>query len=212
MHFRERFIIKKNMQMTAKELFIEKSLLNIKDAFSNIPANQIDDIYALSFYYYIENDDPRFPTIHISYNTNQQYKNETKSASSEAETKWNFAFWIQDELLLVGGSNNELLNNWFKESPYYYSEEQDIQSFEDEDLFEDLSDLGNQFNDEFIESIISLTKRLFDERIIEQTFEKQIPVIIHDLELYEVPIDWTIRANPIGLVDELVKYYEEEDI
>ncbi|WP_299251236.1 hypothetical protein [uncultured Cytophaga sp.] len=193
--------------MTAKELFIESAYTNIKNGLIKIPADQKQDIYAISFYYYIENDDLRFPTIHVSYNTNHQYKKEIKNASSEAEAKWNFAFWLQDELLRIGGLDNALLNNWFKETPYYYSEEEDQKSLDDEDLFDDLFELGDAFDNEFIEAIILLTKRVFDEKIIDTIFGKQIPIIIHDLEYYEEPIDWTIRANPTGLVDEFLQKY-----
>lgn len=193
--------------MTAKELFIESAYTNIKNGLIKIPADQKQDTYAISFYYYIENDDLRFPTIHVSYNTNHQYKKEIKNASSEAEAKWNFAFWLQDELLRIGGLDNALLNNWFKETPYYYSEEEDQKSLDDEDLFDDLFELGDAFDNEFIEAIILLTKRVFDEKIIDTIFGKQIPIIIHDLEYYEEPIDWTIRANPTGLVDEFLQKY-----
>jgi hypothetical protein len=31
-----------------------------------------------------------------------------------------------------------------------------------------------------------------------------------ELEYYDAPVDWTVRANPDGLVDEFVEWVEEE--
>ena len=95
--------------MKSKDFFSEFSYEKLKKAINNIPNDKAKDIYALSFYFYAEDDDSRYPTIEVSYNTNQQYTNETENASSETEAKWNYAFWLQEEIEKIGGEEDKLL-------------------------------------------------------------------------------------------------------
>jgi hypothetical protein len=67
-------------------------------------------------------------------------------------------------------------------------------------------DKGSKFDNEFIEVIITLTKRLFSEKVISTKFGKDIPVLVHELEYYDLPISWTLKSNPDGLVDEFVEW------
>jgi len=62
------------------------------------------------------------------------------------------------------------------------------------------------FTHEFFEEIILLINRLFNEKIIETKFGKNIPVLMHELEIFDTPIDRTVRSNPKGLVDEFLKW------
>ena len=77
---------------------------------------------------------------------------------------------------------------WFKAAPHYYSEEDNEAAFDDEELFETISEQGNMFCEEFIEEIIVLTKQLFAEKIIETKFGKNIPILVNELEYYEEPV------------------------
>jgi hypothetical protein len=45
--------------------------------------------------------DPRYPMITIGYNTYKNVESEKDSASGEEEAIWNFAFWLQNDLLAI---------------------------------------------------------------------------------------------------------------
>ncbi|AJW65111.1 hypothetical protein VO54_03685 [Elizabethkingia miricola] len=189
-----------------KQQFLEISYNKLKGVIENISETDASDIYALSFWYNNDNDDPRFPMITFSFNTTENYKENIKNASGEKEAKWNYAFWLQNDIVDIGGKNNELLNEWFKMTDYFYSDEDDRNASKDKLLFNEILNKGSQFNNEFIEEIIILTKRLFAEKVIKKKFGKDIPVLVHELEYYEEPIRWTIKSNPNGLVDEFVEW------
>lgn len=194
----------------AKELFVSKSYDQVKEAIRGIPDQERGDIYALSFWYQCEDDDVRYPMIVVGYNTHSNWEANIRSASSKEEAKWNFAFWLQNELAEMGGMEDPLLGAWFEASPYYYSEEQHEEATEDDDLFDELLERGAKFADEFREEAIAMAQRLFKEGVVREVFGQDIPILVHELEYYDDPVDWTVRANPEGLVDEFVAWVEEE--
>ena len=198
--------------MKSKDFFSEFSYEKLKKAINNIPNDKAKDIYALSFYFYAEDDDSRYPTIEVSYNTNQQYTNETENASSETEAKWNYAFWLQEEIEKIGGEEDKLLAKWFKETPYYYSEEENEEAEDDDELFDKLLERGEQFETEFVNEISILTQKLFDHNVIKEKFGKEIPILIHELEYYDKPIEWTKKANKPEIIEEFIKAYNDGKI
>ncbi|HWZ23040.1 MAG TPA: hypothetical protein VNW06_10325 [Cytophagaceae bacterium] len=196
--------------MIEKNNFTKHSFEKLKKAILAVDDKVKDDVYALSFWFFTDNDDPRYPMIVFSYNTITNYKNSILSASDEEEAKWNFAFWLQDELEVIGGEKDKLLAEWFKTTPHYYSEEENEAAFDDDELFETTSEQGSMFCEEFIEEIIGITQQLFSEKIIETKFRKNIPILVHELEYYDEPVSWTVRSNPKGLVDEFVEWTKFE--
>jgi hypothetical protein len=198
-------------KMTSAEKFSENTYERLKKAITEISGVDTKDVYALSFWYCNENDDFRYPTINVSYNTTQQFLNETKNASNETEAKWNYAYWLQNEIEMIGGQEDELLAKWFVELPYYYSDEEDREASKDDELFDRLIEKGQKLEKEFIEVIISLTQRLFDEKVIELKFGKNIPVLVHELEYYDKPINWTKRANPPEVIEEFLNVMNDEE-
>ena len=72
--------------------FEQISYCHISAALANIDASTIPDIYALSFFIYDNDDDPRYPVLQLGYNTLTHLTECTSSASDSAEAKWNFAF------------------------------------------------------------------------------------------------------------------------
>lgn len=198
--------------MKSKDIFLAQSYDRLALAISEIPDAIAADIYALSFFYHAEDDDARYPCIEVSYNTYTHYKQETANAAHEPEAKWNYAFWLQEPIAKIGGATDELLHNWFKISPYYYSAEDNEAAEEDDELFDRIMELGENFETEFVEHIISMTRKLFKERVIEKKFGKDIPVIIHELEYSDQPIGWTQKANKSGLIEEFLAAYQNGKI
>ncbi|MFE0654156.1 hypothetical protein ACFVZH_36990 [Streptomyces sp. NPDC059534] len=74
----------------------------VERALASIPAADASDIYAVSFLIGNEDDDPRQPTLTIGYNTETQAQRSIQDTSDQAEARWNYAFWIQNELTVVG--------------------------------------------------------------------------------------------------------------
>ena len=188
--------------MNIKEEFAKNAYEKIKQAIIKIDHTIINDIYALSFWFSHEDDELHYPTILFSYNTLSNFKNKIESASSENEAKWNFAYWLQKNFIQIGGEEDKHLANWFKASDYYYTEEENEAAEEDEDLFDEFMEKGEKFSQEFIAIMIETSRKIHEEGIIEKTFGKAIPLIIHELEYYDKPLNWTIEGNPKGLTQE----------
>lgn len=196
-----------------KEIFTEKSYEKLKNAIQNI-ANDEDakDVYALSFGFHCENDDDRFPKITLGYNTLTNYNEEAHNADTKQEAKWDCAYWLQEDVETIGGKNDLLLSNWFAKTPYFYSEEENERAMEkDEDLYEKILKKGEKFRKEFINESIAIAKKLFEDKVIESTFKKDIPIIIHDFEYNEEPIRWTKKANSTKLIKEYLQFCDSED-
>lgn len=195
------------MHMNEITRFKEATYKMLEAGIRSIPDNEVPDIYALSCWYLAQDDEARYPMVILSYNTNSHYQSQIPAASSEAEAKWNYAFWLQNDIVAVGGEDDDHLAAWFAASPYYYSEEQNLDAEEDDALFEQLLEKANAFNDAFIEIIIECVSRLFSEGVISEKFGKHIPVLIHELEYYDKPLEWTTRANPPGVAEEFIRSF-----
>ena len=200
-----------------KELknFTEKSYEKLKNAIQEI-ANEEDkkEVYALSFCCTCDDDDLRFPKITLGYNTLSNVKEESYSATSKEDAKWNFDYWLQTEVETVGGKKDKLLKQWFAKTPYFYSDEENDRAIEeDEALDEKLLKKGDKFGKDFIKEVIVLAKRLLDDGEVEKVFGRNIPIIIHQRDFEDTPISWTKKANPAKLIKEFLEYWdgEEED-
>lgn len=44
---------------------------------------------------------------------------------------------------------------------------------------------------------------------IKDQLGKEVPIIVHELEYYDLPIKWTTRSNPKPLIDEFLKYHND---
>ena len=173
--------------MSAKEQFQQASYRKLKGALQAIPTDERGDIYALSFWFSFDNDDLRYPGFSVSYNTRANYRAEAKTAATREEAKWNYACWLQEEIAAIGGQADPLREAWYGESMRAGS---------------------RNFDGEFIEEMIALAQRLFSEGVVSATFGKDLPILVHELEYYDEPIGWTIRANPPGLADEFLAAYK----
>jgi hypothetical protein len=148
-------------------------------------------IYAISFFIYDEDDDPERPTLTLGYNTTAQVEGHTpapgkKSAASDSnEAKWNYAFWLQNELCVIGREGTEsatLRNGWIG-----------TLSFDDP-------------TQSFVNLSVIAARRLQKEGVIEAKFGCAIPIIIHELEYYDQIAHQTSAANPGGMADEFVDW------
>lgn len=169
----------------------------------------LPDIYALSFFISNFYDDPRHPMLTVGYNTIERWKACSPAPGQEPnwpiasdidEAKWNFAFWLQNEELIIGGYNCDLITEWVKNSSYYYTDEQAENDFDTTDI------LGQQIQEKFVEIVVSHAQKLHADGVIREKFGKDIPIIVHELEYYDKPLSWTLRANSDGLAKEFEKW------
>lgn len=189
--------------------FIQDTYQKIKEAILQIDNSMVSEIYVLSFYIYNGDDDPRQPMLTVGYNTNERWQACTPKpgqapkwpiASDVEEAKWNFAFWLQNEELVIGGYDFDPVSEWVRNSPYYYTDEQAEDDFDKTDL------LSQKIQDKFTEIAISHAQKLHSDGVITAKFGKDIPIIVHELEYYDKPVLWTKQANPGGLAKEFEKW------
>lgn len=197
--------------MTNQESFSNDTYNKIRETILNFDNSKVPDIYAISFFKSNIDDDPRKPTLIIGYNTVSNWKQCTPGedqepdgsiASDSDEAKWNFAFWLQNEELVIGGNEYDPVSNWVKQLPSYFTDEQEKEDFDK--TFE----AGEEIQLAFIDIMISHSQRLHREGIIKTKFGKDIPIIIHELEYYDVPLNWTKQGNPAGLTKEFDDWVE----
>ena len=131
----------------------------------------------VSLLVYDEDDDPLMPTVTVSYNTETQVR-----TFDEDEARWNYAFWLHEELALVADSAEdpdgaELRDAWIADGAR-----------------------AEQVTEDFVDLVVRVVQRLHEEGVIERVFERPIPVLVHELEYYEEIAEQNERANPAGLV------------
>lgn len=175
----------------------------ICSALASVEPQGSPDIYALSFFINDVDDDPRYPVLQLGYNTLTRVAECTPSASDAEEARWNFAFWFQNELALVGQpgtKGRQLLEDWLKENGLWYSDEE-----EDID-FERCMRIASAITAYFIDACVRVARALHENGIIEQYFFRPIPILVHELEYYDEIALQTRSANPPGLATEFEEW------
>jgi hypothetical protein len=152
--------------------------------------------------------DPRQPVLQFGYNTRARMAECTPTegqepgwpiASSACEAKWNFAFWLQNELRFIGEpetKSGRLLAELLKGRGLWYSDEE-----EDAD-FERCEEIAGEIAGYFVEACVRIAQALHASGIIEQKFSSPIPIVVHELEYYDQIALQTRLANPPGLAQE----------
>ncbi len=156
-------------------------------AIKSIDDKTLEDIYVFSFFVYDDEDDPRYPTLTIGFNTNTSFKNEIGSAWDEAEAKWNYAFWLQNEIIVVGNEEDKegrkKIGEWISNIGLNYTDQE-----EDED-FDACMEKGAEITENFIKILIETVQKIHKTEITTK------PILIHELEYYDKIRDQNIEAN-----------------
>ena len=185
-----------------KDTLFESFYAKAEKAIKKIGKQDIKDIYAISFWKDNLEDDPRCPVITIGYNTLTQVEAAKKNASSPMEAKWNYAFWLQNEIGTIGG-NDKNLRQYFKETNLFYTQ-QEYSRAEKRGEENKLDEQDNQMQSAFMDIIISVIQELHKRGVVKEHLGKEVPVIVHELEYYDLPIEWTTRSNPEPLIAEFL--------
>jgi hypothetical protein len=174
-------------------------------AITSITASEAADIYAISFFIENEDDDPRQPTLTIGYNTEAQARHSIQGASDQAEARWNYAFWIQNQLAVIGDLTSDPIGaaareEWIRDLGLWHDEPTDPEDWTGVEL------LATQIEAHFIQSCCHLSRTLHEAKLIEAAIGRPVPVIVHELEYYEEIARRTELANPPGLADEFTAW------
>jgi hypothetical protein len=186
----------------------------IDSALESIPNEDRAHTYAVSLWVSDFDDDPRRPTIMVGYNTEAQVAARTPgpgrrpqdpAAVDAAEARWNFAFWLQNALAVIGSEDGdpqgaELREAWARERGFWYSDEE-----EERDLDAALARV-QPLTGEFIDIVVGVVRDLHRSGVIVRVFGRAIPILIHELEYYEEIARQNEAANPPGIVDAFARW------
>lgn len=179
--------------------FEQFSYCQISTALAKIDTATLPDIYALSFFINDNDDDPRFPVLQLGYNTLTHWTQCTPSASNAKEAKWNFAFWLQNELKYIaepGTEGGQMLEELLKARGLWYSDEDEKADFDR------CMRIASDITAYFVEACVRIARALHESGVIKQVFSHQIPILVHELEYYDEIAVQTRSANPPGLAKE----------
>ena len=175
-----------------------------------------DRIYALSFFIYDADDDPRRPMLTFGYNTLDRWAECTPVADSNvawpiasdsSEAKWNYAFWLQNEVCVIGAAGTEgavLRQEWIQSLGLAYSDDEEAEDFER------CMRLAGHITEQFVALCVQLSRALHDSGSFMGKFGWPVPIIVHELEYYDQIAEQTRRANPPGLTSEFEQWVTGE--
>ncbi|MFJ6386867.1 hypothetical protein ACIQJT_04595 [Streptomyces sp. NPDC091972] len=170
-------------------------------AMCSITAAEAEDIYVVSFFIDNERDDPRQPTLTVGHNTEAQFRRSIADASDEAEARWNYAFWLQNELTVIGDSTRDpdgaaARDQWIRELGLWYDE-----PGPSENRMNDVGPIAARIEGAFNQACVMLARHLHDAGAVQSVIGKPVPIILHEPEYYEGVARRTEIANPPGLAD-----------
>jgi hypothetical protein len=175
-------------------------------AITAIHADAAHEIYALSFLIDNEDDDPREPVLTIGYNTETQVALRLHEAADPAEARWNYAFWLQNTLAVIGHRATDPVGasrreEWFKGQGLWYDDPAD-----GTDWIKTVGSRAALIEAHFNQACYQLARGLHETGIIDSSLGRPVPVIVHELEYYEGIARRTEMANPPGLADEFTAW------
>lgn len=158
-----------------------------------------EGIYAISFF--LESNElitykdySNLTTWSVSYNTEE----DCDGAGEFDEERWNFAFWRQDEMMIIYFDEpNEVADELFE----WYAEKGVTDFGEDVDVYNENKEyIGEEpaGRYELLQLAASFAEKLHRDGTIKEHFGKDIPIIVHGLEYTESDLDATEKANPDG--------------
>ncbi|WP_338682820.1 hypothetical protein QD712_13440 [Streptomyces acidiscabies] len=178
----------------------------VERTLASIPVAEVGDIYAVSFLIDHEDDDPRQPTLTVGYSTEAQVRRSSQDASDPAEARWNYAFWIQNQLAVVGDLTSApggavARQKWITELGFWHQEPTDPA-----DWVPATAPAAAQIESHFNQTCCQLARTLHAMGAIQRSVGRSVPVIVHGLEYCEATARRTEAANPPGLADEFTSW------
>jgi hypothetical protein len=159
-------------------------------ALDRIPSADRSETYVVSLWVTDELDGEPIPQVRVGHNTETVAREAIARASSELEARWNFAFYLQDELMFIGGDGSDPDATALRDA--WIAEEANTGDPGLDRFVIDGPDLANSL----IHLLIRVVQRLHSDGALTAVFGRPIPVLIHELEYYDEILVQNLRANP----------------
>lgn len=173
-------------------------------ALTSLPETERRDVYAVSLLVYDHEDEPSTPTVQVSVNTEAHVALRTPDAWDADEARWNFAFWPQQPIDLIGGPSDpvgrHIIDASFHDAGLWY----DPDDYSDEAI-----EVGERMTASFVAACVAAVQRLHSEGTVEAVFGRPIPVLVHELEYYDEIAEQNRLANPVGLVEPFCRWIQQ---
>ncbi len=153
------------------------------------------DTYVVSFWVNDDADDPSIPVLRVGTNTEAQVHASLAKASSADEARWNFAYWLQNDLAVVGGHGDDDGRTMVDARFHELGLRRD-----DGDFSPDALEVCRQMTETFVACCVDAARRLHDHDGLVGTFGRDIPVLVHELEYYDAIAEQNLACNPPDLV------------
>jgi len=136
-------------------------------------------------------------------------------AVTSDEAEWNFAYWLQNFEGIIPDIgvphappipphlNATGVQVWLTSLPLYFGNEEEP---EDDHAFTAALKRGTQVTDAFVTLCVRVARRLYAAGVIEATFGRPVPIIVHELEYYDTIAYQTRAANPPGVAQEFEEW------
>ncbi|MGN1348813.1 MAG: hypothetical protein ACI4VI_07700 [Acutalibacteraceae bacterium] len=170
------------------------------------------DIYAISFFLHSNeaNEYKGFKNVTtwaVSYNTEA----DCQGASLFDEERWNYAFWRQDETMIIDfdtpNQYADALFDWYAQKGVVnIGEENEAEMYDEKGNYVGKGPAGHY---ELLQFASSVAEKLQRDGTIKEHFGKEIPIIIHDLEYSWYDFEATKNANPNNQADAFFEAMEE---
>jgi len=169
----------------------------VRRALDDVPPAERADIYVVSLLIYNEEDDPRRPTITVGFNTETDVSAAVEDAGDEAEARWNYAFYRQNELAVVFDAQRDpegahVLQNAINDAGYFFPNEDDV--------------AAQVTTPWFVANTVFAARRLHDSGDTNRIFGRSIPVLVHELEYYDAIAMQNLAANPPGVAEDFIRW------
>lgn len=176
---------------------------------TNIDETIKKDIYAISFFFDFY-DDP-FTVIRIGYNTKEQLKKMTPVASSAREAKWNYAFWLQEDIFIFGEKGTPSFDIIQREKALEAEscKQSDKGDGDEYSKYDNCDEYAQYKVDEKISvCAVEVAAELAQSNFIAEIFGSRIPIIVHELLYDDKTIKMTKLANPHNESAEFIEFVE----
>jgi hypothetical protein len=162
----------------------------VATALRRVPPSDAREVYVVSLLVYDEDDDPYRPTVMVGFNTEAAVQREIDRAPDADEARWNYAYWLQNDLGILGDSGSDphgasLRDQWIREH-----------------RLEPDRDGPRDVTRAFVDLLERVVRSLHRSDDIVGVFGRSVPVLIHELEYYTEIAQQNQRANPEGLADQ----------
>ena len=181
-----------------------------------LDANERADTYVVSFFICDEDDDPRLPTLTVGTNTESQVRLATEqpadfvkpnpwwTPTDEQEARWNYAFWLQNDLAVIGEQTvdpfgAQLRRSWLEGRGLWF----DSLDHSDAETAREAA-----ITQAFVELCVATVQELHRSQALDDLFGRSIPVIVHELEYYDAIAVQNREANGEALASGLTRWIE----